>query len=182
MTDTTQEQKVKEEIRANWKKGSLVEVFSSSSQTWYKGEIVRIFTDDEGEWLEVSYSPGTTKRQKQIPRDDKDSIRPTIDEVIKKIKVLRNKNKSVGTRVIGENEKKARGTADVISKQRDEFYEKAKQKKDKTFSRAKKKFDYVTTNAKQQYEWSVEAIEEAYQNAINKINSECDAELVALEK
>eukprot|EP01084_Bolivina_argentea_P252903 424660_1 len=67
MTQSSIDQKEKE-IRAGWKDGSVVEVYSASASKWYKGEIKRIFTDAEGEWLEVLY----WTRQKQIPRDSKE--------------------------------------------------------------------------------------------------------------
>ena len=38
--------------------------------------LTRIFYDSEGEWLEVQYACGKMMRLKQIPRDDKDAIRP----------------------------------------------------------------------------------------------------------
>eukprot|EP01083_Nonionella_stella_P286075 973681_1 len=77
MTQSSIDQKEKE-IRAGWKDGSVVEVYSASASKWYKGEIKRIFTDAEGEWLEVLYDAGNDIRHKQVSRDDTDTIRPFI--------------------------------------------------------------------------------------------------------
>ena len=63
-------------IRKQWKVGSKVEVYSNSAKKWFEGDITRIFFDAEGEWLEVQYACGKVMRLKQIPRDDKDAIRP----------------------------------------------------------------------------------------------------------
>ncbi len=63
-------------LRKQWKVGSKVEVYSSSKRKWYEGDITRIFVDSEGEWLEVQYACGKVMRLKQIPRDDKEAIRP----------------------------------------------------------------------------------------------------------
>lgn len=64
-------------IRKQWKVGSKVEVYSNSARKWFEGDITRIFYDAEGEWLEVQYAIQQMMRLKQIPRDDKEAIRPT---------------------------------------------------------------------------------------------------------
>jgi len=64
------------EARRQWRVGSKVEVYSSSARQWYEGDITRIFVDTEGEWLEAQYAANQAMRLKQIPRDDKDAIRP----------------------------------------------------------------------------------------------------------
>eukprot|EP01084_Bolivina_argentea_P051820 95296_1 len=63
-------------LRKSWKVGSKVEVYSNSAKKWYEGDVTRIFFDTEGEWLEIQYAVGKAMRLKQIPRDDKDAIRP----------------------------------------------------------------------------------------------------------
>eukprot|EP01083_Nonionella_stella_P088137 245443_1 len=70
-----------DDIRASWKVGSVVEIFSSSSKQWHKGTVMKILNDEEGEWLEVQYEANNMKRVKQTPREDADTIR-AIKQVV----------------------------------------------------------------------------------------------------
>ena len=78
MSDTHSQPATKESsTRQNWRVGSAVEIFSKSADQWCMGSITRIFEDDEGEWLHVDYVINhTSKRCKQVPRNNRSTIRP----------------------------------------------------------------------------------------------------------
>merc|ERR1712228_997257 len=50
--------------RNQWRKGSVVEMYSEKAKKWMKGEVLDIFNDREGEWLVVKagYRTGEIQR------------------------------------------------------------------------------------------------------------------------
>eukprot|EP01083_Nonionella_stella_P095657 268596_1 len=64
-------------IRASWRVGSTVEIYSESSTQWHTAKVTKISHDEEGEWLEVRWNAiNNTKRVKLAAREDKSTIRP----------------------------------------------------------------------------------------------------------
>eukprot|EP01084_Bolivina_argentea_P292166 502229_1 len=67
-------QQVNEQLRRNWKVGSLCEVYSDSRKQWFEGQIIDIYSDQEGEWLKINYAKVSTKEVQRFS----DSIRPIM--------------------------------------------------------------------------------------------------------
>eukprot|EP01084_Bolivina_argentea_P271217 461412_1 len=64
-----------DDIRASWKVGSVVEIFSSSSKQWHKGTVMKILNDEEGEWLEVV---SDDHEEKQANEDGQEKTKITL--------------------------------------------------------------------------------------------------------
>merc|ERR1712130_980920 len=56
--------KADNKARSQWRKGSVVEMYSDKAKKWMKGEVLDIFNDHEGEWLVVKagYRTGEIQR------------------------------------------------------------------------------------------------------------------------
>eukprot|EP01083_Nonionella_stella_P088136 245442_1 len=76
-----------DDVRASWKVGSVVEIFSASSKQWHKGTVTKILNDEEGEqegeWLRIQYtvSENNDMRVKLAARENSDIIRPIQSQI-----------------------------------------------------------------------------------------------------
>ena len=62
-------------IRAKWKVGDPVQIFSDSRKKWYRGEIIEMKHDDKGEWLVIKYKALNILRVKELQRYNTSNLR-----------------------------------------------------------------------------------------------------------
>ena len=71
---------VKNSPRAEWKTGTVCQIYSNTEEKWFNGEVAEVIADEggrRGEWLKVRFETYDKSMSKQIPRFHHD-IRPHV--------------------------------------------------------------------------------------------------------